>query len=206
MIIKKFRRDQMEDHDPEYRDTVAYLDVGTVVLADRVATGGNGWQRVIIYTSGGPETIKHVWIHPAVLGRFALPVEVLDSRMVNARRWDSDRHIVNVLSMDGKIDHMRDHTGLCERILRVKLYNGNLLKRVLDGLASLRDHSVISFGCEHGKHRSVAARTVLLALCPLVTASSSGKDVRECYAGCAPMSPESIRNLIQEFLGLVQWL
>ena len=208
MVIKSFRRCDMEAYQREYStsglgqldwdyciNSVAYLDIGTIVLADRRSDGeSEGWQHVFVCFAGSPIGLQQFWVHPAILGRFKLEVEVWDTKLYFQRRFWTDRLYVNCRSMEGRISEMNNHTGLCESVLRKKLNEGNLFKFVLDGLASLRNQEIICFGCDHGKHRSVAARTLLLALCPLVKASHSGKHIRRCEAGCAPMPPERLRT------------
>ena len=157
--------------DPGYVSSITYIGLNEVVLIDRRLTTepSRGWQKVCLYPS-----LETAWVHPATLGRFVASVEVLDgSKQSHLQPF---QHYVNVRSMAGMIPN-KAHTGLCEQLLRVKMLEGDLLGHVIGGLAAFRNqHRILSFGCDWGKHRSVAARTVYLSLCPLAVQATSGKN------------------------------
>jgi hypothetical protein len=207
---------------PGWRDSIAYYPLGTILITDQRQhrrEEGSGWQSV--WESVPPYRL--VWVHPAILGRFDIGVQVLALEVtpqtvneLNAR-YPRTLH-VDVRSMGGWTHcSISDHTGLCRLVIEAKLWGtrdkaaagGQLIANVVRGLQRLtREHSDICFCCEHGKHRSVAAYSVVLATVPLSHASChelGRRYIRRCRAKCSSANWEEICALIEEYLLYYIW-
>ena len=199
LVVADFSHAALRGYAPELEGSVACLAIGDLVLADKRPgpEESAGWQRVLKFP-----TYAAIWVHPAILGRFRPRVEVLDEHMRPSRQ--GHEHVVSVLDMPGKIARIEEHTGVCAQVLTVKLREGGLLEQVLRGLQGLRrEHTRLSFACKHGKHRSVAAHTVCLTLCPLAQGAHTGKRIYTCAAGCEPMACASLHRMIAAYVHAV---
>ena len=190
----------MMEWQAEFADTVCYPPLGHLVLADRRprSVPSMGWQTVLLL----PE-LRPVWVHPAILGRFGMECEVRSNVCEISRPLRSFQHEVQVHDMPGYIRHVSDHTGVCVSVIAAKLRGGGLLDHVLRGLEGLgSQHHVLSFRCDHGKHRSVAALTVCMALCPLARLRREGKTIRCCRAGCVRAGRDEVLEMVATYLAV----
>ena len=180
----------------------------------KAADGSRFWEAVPPY--------RLVWVHPAILARFDMGVQVLGFDRVPLdetvdrlnEAYPTTLH-VDVCSMGGWTPRncpISDHTGLCGLVIEAKLWGaqdkaaagGQLIANVVRGLKQLTvEHRYICFCCEHGKHRSVAAYSVFLAMAPLSHDSChrhGRRNLRRCRAKCLPAASEEIHALIEVYI------
>ena len=219
-VRRHFYASEMKN-DPIERDSIAYLPLGTILIADQRHhrhEESSGWQSV--WEAVPPYRL--VWVHPAILARYDMGVQVLGFDRVPRdetvdrlnEAYPTTLH-VDVCSMGGRTSRncpMRNHTGLCRLVIEAKLWGahdkaaagGQLIANVVRGLKQLTmEHMDICFCCEHGKHRSVAAYSVFLAMAPLSHDSChrrGRRNLRRCWANCLPAAPEEIHALIEVYI------
>lgn len=223
-VRRHFYASEMKN-DPIGRDSIAYLPLGTILIADQRHhrhEESSGWQSV--WEAVPPYRL--VWVHPAILARYDMGVQVLGFDSVppdgTVDRLNETNHTtlhVDVCSMGGRTPRncpIRNHTGLCRLVIEAKLWGaqdkaaagGQLIANVVRGLKQLTmEHMDICFCCEHGKHRSVAAYSVFRAMAPLshdschvIMERHGRRDLRRCWAKCPPAAPEEIRVLIEAYI------
>ena len=202
LVVAAFERQQMLDHDPAHVDTVTYLAIGEIVFSDRRHRDVDscGWQPVILWPA-----LSRVWVHPGVLARFAMQVSVLDDAL--AARALQFQCVVDVKNMPHQArdipGSIAEHTGLCSHVIAAKLRGGDLLGHVLRAITRPEAaHFVLSFHCDHGKHRSVAALHVLRCLCPLAQTWEHSKRLKACAMGCNVATREDVIRLVAASLGM----
>ena len=224
VVTACFTREEMMEYcnGTKWVDTIQYPQEGTVLFADQREERKResvGWQSVWRFENREAFVPSAVWVHPAILSRLCgsvcaaafdrmrgcTPIEypVPGSLRFTINEEVPDLIHVDVTSMDGRIPDIWEHCGTCFRVLFEKRWP--LIRRVMEGVAELyaADPTVVilCFVCDHGKHRSVAARTFLSLLCPRVNVRRHprrwGGDWCQCWQGCMVASAEDVRRMLR---------
>ncbi len=177
VVSRTFIRDQHLAYDPDWVDTVMYLQVGEVVLFDpRLASEEDrGWWRCLI-VSATRSQCHTGWVHPGTLScltNVAIGATGNGRRYAEENYWSTSgsvrEYYIHCHSLGEDIsrdpDHC-DHVGSCLPCLRRMMLSHAHAHVLLDAVRVLGYHDAHSLTCvcTWGKHRSYSMAWLLFQL------------------------------------------
>ena len=191
----------MMEWDPDWADTVMYLDIDTVVSYWRRETvedpSSNGWMLCQEVARGG----RIGWVHPGTvecpLGR--IEVRGDGYRIPRPNCLERSKWICNCHDMegDGSVPmQSHDHVGSCPGILRRIATSDGLPDLLSEIIRNLHRHEQVVMACRHGKHRSGSVATLVDRL-TLAEITGWEKRCRHYDGQCQPATREYCGSLLR---------